>query len=158
MYAMPKNLVPGLVINGDKPPKKFEGYKVYKHIKCGKILYTPSKFNLFFTEQQLGNPRVAIPGEEHYRSLSFARGLANGNFMDFFEEHPETIPNEMKGCDKEENPLYTFFPKTVYQHIKTGALCIRYARMHKGQLESYLMEINGEFGFPSYYPSLRLSN
>jgi hypothetical protein len=145
-----------LIIDGDSPAKEFPGFKVIKHTPCGKIEYNSLMFDLFFTDQQKQN-LTTYPGMEHYQTLLGIKRLANANFLDFFLENPDKIPEIMKrdylinGC-----PIYTFYPETVY--TKGGDnLFIRFSRFYEGKLEGFFEEIDNEFGFPPQYPALQFS-
>ena len=146
-----------LFINGNGPAKIFPGYKIYQHIPCGIIVCQPWDFRLFYTERQKQHLST-FPGKEHYNTLSKVDGLLNANVLDYFLKYPDRIPEMIKGFDSENNPIYTFFPNTVYQDELRGELYIRYFRMNVFKKpESQFMEINGEFGFAPHYPALQIA-
>ncbi len=145
-------------INGDGPAKMFPGYKIYQHIPCGVISCDSANFQLFFTEIQKQH-ETTFPGTKHLEYLSKAERLLNANILDWFLKYPWNIPEILFGnwpyCGN--CPYYTFFPRTVYQDEEKGDLYIRYFRVnaHK-QPESHFLQIDNEFGFPAYYPSLQV--
>ncbi len=83
------------IIDCDADPFVPKGFTLQEHRKGGKIVWDPTKFQLYLSEEQK-NGKV-INGKDLDKELADVPGILNANVLDYFLAHQEIIPPECEG-------------------------------------------------------------